>query len=372
MQFKRTPCIFALILSTVFFKLGAQEITNQTELAAYLPETMTTDVLEIYNKEMAAAAYLPAQNLQNIALLNMRSQIAMKDNTSIRTAVYNHSNQTLEIEFKNAKAISKTTYILNGRTLTKATGRIVDSINSPTMKEIKIGDDKGRVVQLESYFHNDTGWQRLSKENISYQEFKGGLLLEIHAMGFEPLVSRDSVWYFFEKGRLTKKSSPFNLYIFSYDEQGRLKDIANTVKDYETGAETVYHTRYTYNPAGLPVLKEIEQKNSNKDLRLTYGANGKLVLKTVIQKGDNEVKEMNSFTYNKAGYVSAIGQTLNGTSTVKAIITCNTQGQITHIQGQQFAASYQLIYRNGMGSVSGSIQGPAEIETTIAITPLNP
>lgn len=356
--------------------LHAQEITTQNEMRAYLPETVPADLIEIYNKEVLSAGYLPRMEYTGVEKLSMESKFTAEDKTRIRKAEYDKHAGTLLIEMEGQNIISKQLYTLKNGVMTKVVSRfeMKGNVRGPEkfmMKDIRVSDPQGRLMKEESFYHSDTGWVQMKKTSITYQNMKDGLLLEIRKNGEDALSTTDSVWYYFGKnGMLLKKSSMFERWGFTYTDLGEISEVLNAKRNFSAETEDVFYTKYYYEKAegklkGKLMLKQTDGLYYNTALRFNYSDDGKMVLKTVVKTGDNEVKEINSFTWGPDGKLQAVGQTLDGTPVFTGIVTCDAAGNIKAISGNQSPAKTTIQYKNGMGSSGFSIEGPGKVETTV-------
>lgn len=364
------PFLFIVLLSGIsFFSATAQEMNTASETAKYYPEKLATDLLTLYNEEMQApGSFLPWSNLQNMAKVSMVSKFTMEEITRERSVSYDYSKGEMKIVMEGKTSTSLVTYSIKNGVITKTMTAVREGKEKPIMKELRSADEAGRLKLVESYYHADTGWVLQSREKVSYKAFKDGLFLELRERGTD-YISQDSIWYVFDtKGVLLKKSTGYNRWNFTYNEKGQIKLIEYFMRS-DMGGETVYTTSYQYNKEGLPVIKNAQDKYYDTDTKLLYNAAGQLVVKTKVTRGDNEIREITSYTYDKFGHLSYLGQTVDAATTIKAKITCDTAGNIIEIDGEQFAATRKIEFKNGQGSTSSSVEGPGHIDLKVTLTP---
>ncbi len=361
-MFKKSLILICTVAS--FLSIRSQDAHSMEEIVALSPTLLPSDALEIYNQEAAQAGYLPAQKFANLATLKMMSTYISGGAQLNKTAIYTKASNSLEILIQGKTTASKIIYRINQREWTKMVYKVEDGKDIPVMKERKIADDKGRVIQKENYFFNDTGWVNMSNETIGYKLMKNGLLLEMNKKGAMGVV--DSIWYYYDdKGKLIKKANLMNRWNVTYTEIGNIKTIAHVQKSVFGASETTYNTTFNYNEKGQLLNKTVEDKYFDIEYRFVYNSAGKITIKTIKKQGSDEVKEINSFTYDNKGILLAVGQTVEGKTSVKASVKCDADGNVVVLNGTQFPTVTSLQFKDGQGSSSISTEGVGKIEIKI-------
>jgi len=361
-MFKKSLILICTVAS--FLSIRSQDAHSMEEIVALSPTLLPSDALDIYNQEAAQAGYLPAQKFANLVSLKMMSTYISGGAQLNKTAIYTKASNSLEILIQGKTTASKIIYRINQREWTKMVYKVEDGKDIPVMKERKIADDKGRVIQKENYFFNDTGWVNMSNETIGYKLMKNGLLLEMNKKGAMGVV--DSIWYYYDdKGKLIKKANLMNRWNVTYTEIGNIKTIAHVQKSVFGASETTYNTTFNYNEKGQLLNKTVEGKYFDIEYRFVYNSAGKITIKTIKKQGSDEVKEINSFTYDNKGILLAVGQTVEGKTSVKASVKCDADGNVVVLNGTQFPTVTSLQFKDGQGSSSISTEGVGKIEIKI-------
>jgi len=361
-MFKKSLILICTVAS--FLSIRSQDAHSMEEIVALSPTLLPSDALDIYNQEAAQAGYLPAQKFANLVSLKMMSTYISGGAQLNKTAIYTKASNSLEILIQGKTTASKIIYRINQREWTKMVYKVEDGKDIPVMKERKIADDKGRVIQKENYFFNDTGWVNMSNETIGYKLMKNGLLLEMNKKGAMGVV--DSIWYYYDdKGKLIKKANLMNRWNVTYTEIGNIKTIAHVQKSVFGASETTYNTTFNYNEKGQLLNKTVEDKYFDIEYRFVYNSAGKITIKTIKKQGSDEVKEINSFTYDNKGILLAVGQTVEGKTSVKASVKCDADGNVVVLNGTQFPTVTSLQFKDGQGSSSISTEGVGKIEIKI-------
>jgi len=361
-MFKKSLILICTVAS--FLSIRSQDAHSMEEIVALSPTLLPSDALDIYNQEAAQAGYLPAQKFANLASLKMMSTYISGGAQLNKTAIYTKASNSLEILIQGKTTASKIIYRINQREWTKMVYKVEDGKDIPVMKERKIADDKGRVIQKENYFFNDTGWVNMSNETIGYKLMKNGLLLEMNKKGAMGVV--DSIWYYYDdKGKLIKKANLMNRWNVTYTEIGNIKTIAHVQKSVFGASETTNNTTFNYNEKGQLLNKTVEDKYFDIEYRFVYNSAGKITIKTIKKQGSDEVKEINSFTYDNKGILLAVGQTVEGKTSVKASVKCDADGNVVVLNGTQFPTVTSLQFKDGQGSSSISTEGVGKIEIKI-------
>jgi len=361
-MFKKSLILICTVAS--FLSIRSQDAHSMEEIVALSPTLLPSDALDIYNQEAAQAGYLPAQKFANLVSLKMMSTYISGGAQLNKTAIYTKASNSLEILIQGKTTASKIIYRINQREWTKMVYKVEDGKDIPVMKERKIADDKGRVIQKENYFFNDTGWVNMSNETIGYKLMKNGLLLEMNKKGAMGVV--DSIWYYYDdKGKLIKKANLMNRWNVTYTEIGNIKTIAHVQKSVFGASETTNNTTFNYNEKGQLLNKTVEDKYFDIEYRFVYNSAGKITIKTIKKQGSDEVKEINSFTYDNKGILLAVGQTVEGKTSVKASVKCDADGNVVVLNGTQFPTVTSLQFKDGQGSSSISTEGVGKIEIKI-------